>query len=49
MTRLAPYTAAQGAIDGKATAYVCRDHACEAPTTDAALMLSHLLAVDEDE
>ncbi|MGE3275762.1 MAG: thioredoxin domain-containing protein [Vicinamibacterales bacterium] len=31
-TRL-PWTAAMAMVDGKATAYVCRDFACDAPTT----------------
>jgi len=31
---LAPFTAAQRARDGKATAYLCRNFACEAPTHD---------------
>jgi len=39
---LAPYTRAQSALDGAATAYVCRDYACELPTTDAARMLALL-------
>ena len=42
IVRLAPYTRAQGAVDGKATAYVCRNYACQAPTTDVATMLEHL-------
>ena len=25
----------RGAVDGKATAYVCRNYACELPVTDA--------------
>jgi cytochrome oxidase Cu insertion factor (SCO1/SenC/PrrC family) len=33
--RIAPYTAAQTPLaDGRATAYVCRQFACELPTTD---------------
>ncbi|GIK15526.1 MAG: thioredoxin domain-containing protein [Planctomycetota bacterium] len=40
ITRLAPFTAAQKPIDGKATAYVCRNFACAAPTTDVREMLS---------
>ncbi|MEM0961148.1 MAG: thioredoxin domain-containing protein, partial [Bacteroidota bacterium] len=32
---LAPFTAAQESQDGRATAYVCRDHACETPTTNS--------------
>ena len=32
---VAPFAAAQVALEGRATAYVCRDFACQAPTTDA--------------
>ena len=32
--RLAPFTETQTSLDGKATAYVCRDFACQAPTTE---------------
>jgi uncharacterized protein YyaL (SSP411 family) len=36
ITRLAPYTAAQKALGGKATAYVCTNHQCKLPVTDPA-------------
>jgi uncharacterized protein YyaL (SSP411 family) len=39
---LAPYTKSQSALNGEATAYVCREFACEAPTTDANKMLELL-------
>jgi len=39
---LAPYTEAQIALEGAATAYVCRAFACQRPTTDAREMLEHL-------
>ena len=39
---LAPFTEYQVAQDGKATAYVCLDHACHAPTTDPQKMLALL-------
>ena len=39
---LAPYAASQRSLDGAATAYVCRSHACEAPTTDVKIMLRAL-------
>ena len=39
---LAPFTANYTAIDGKATAYVCRNYSCESPTTDAKRLLSLL-------
>jgi uncharacterized protein YyaL (SSP411 family) len=32
--RLAPFTKGQNSIHGKATAYVCQNHACHLPTTD---------------
>jgi len=40
--RIAPFTAQHAAIGGKATAYVCEDHACRAPTTDAGELLASL-------
>ncbi len=39
---LAPFTASHTSVDGAATAYVCRGHACEAPTTDVGTMLRSL-------
>jgi hypothetical protein len=33
---LAPFTASQPPLDGEATAYVCRNHACDAPSTNPA-------------
>ena len=35
LSDLLPWTASMRAIDGRATAYLCRDFACESPTTDA--------------
>ncbi len=41
LSDLLPWTASMRAIDGRASAYLCRDFACESPTTDAgALALS---------
>ena len=40
--KLANYTAGQQMIDGKATAYVCQNYACQLPTTDPAKMLELL-------
>ncbi|MFZ5640985.1 MAG: thioredoxin domain-containing protein [Bacillota bacterium] len=34
LTQLAPYVAERQAVDGKATAYVCKDFACQAPVTN---------------
>jgi uncharacterized protein YyaL (SSP411 family) len=39
---LAPFTATMRATDGKATAYACRNQACDAPTTDVAALLASL-------
>lgn len=39
---IAPYTLAQKSVDGKATAYVCRNYHCEMPTTDPQEMLRRL-------
>jgi uncharacterized protein len=37
--RLAPYTGQMSNINGKTTAYVCRNNACSLPTTDIQTML----------
>jgi uncharacterized protein len=42
IVRIAPYTASQNLVNGKATAYVCMGWACELPTNDPAVMLRHL-------
>ena len=47
IARLAPYTREQRALDGAATAYVCRDFACKAPTTSVEQMLRNLDVPDE--
>ena len=41
---LAEFTRYQHRLDGKATAYVCQDYACERPTTDPTEMLALLSA-----
>lgn len=38
--RLAPYLESYTSLDGKATAYVCRNYVCQLPTTDAQAMLT---------
>jgi uncharacterized protein YyaL (SSP411 family) len=37
-----PWIAAMDTIDGKAAAYVCRDHACDRPTADPAELAEKL-------
>lgn len=34
MARLLPWVGAMRMVDGRATAYVCRDFVCQAPVTD---------------
>ncbi len=41
--KLAPYTQAQKTVDGKATVYICRNFACEAPLTDPGAVKGALL------
>jgi len=40
--RIAPFTASQKAVSGKATAYVCTNYACATPATDIAVMRKQL-------
>ncbi len=42
IARLAPFTLDQRSREGRATAYVCRDFACKAPTADVAQALRYL-------
>ncbi|OGO36968.1 MAG: thioredoxin [Chloroflexi bacterium RBG_16_57_8] len=39
ITGVAPFTADMKPVEGRATAYICLNHSCQAPTTDAAQML----------
>ncbi len=43
ITRIAEFTQSQTAVDGKATAYVCVNHACQAPTTDRHELVKQLI------
>lgn len=40
--KLAPYTKKYKMLDGKATAFVCRDYECSIPTTDISVMMELL-------
>jgi hypothetical protein len=42
ITEIAKYTKSQTSINSKATAYVCINYACLAPTTDKSKMLNSL-------
>lgn len=42
LAELAPYTETQRAINGRATAYVCRNFACKLPTNEIATMLESI-------
>ncbi len=42
VARLAGFTEPQTATEGRATAYVCRNHSCDVPTTDPGEMLELL-------
>jgi len=39
---IAPWLAGMKPIDGKATAFICRDFACQAPTTDPDVLVAEL-------
>jgi uncharacterized protein len=42
LKKMAPYTESQKMIGGKATVYICRNFACEAPLVDPAEVLKSL-------
>jgi uncharacterized protein YyaL (SSP411 family) len=42
LSRLMPWTAAMNMREGRATTYVCREFACQAPATDAAELVAQL-------
>jgi hypothetical protein len=41
---VAPFITAMRAIDDRATAYVCRDFACQAPTADPGELAAQLMS-----
>jgi uncharacterized protein len=43
-TALAPYTESMKSLDGKTTAYVCRNFACEPPTHEVSVMMRIVLS-----
>jgi uncharacterized protein len=47
LDELAPFSADQASLGGRATLYLCRDFACEAPTTDLERVLTALRARPE--
>jgi uncharacterized protein YyaL (SSP411 family) len=48
VVELAPYTEYHSSIDGKATAYVCRNYTCKIPTTDIGEMIELLHGEDPE-
>ncbi len=42
ITRIAPFTESMRGTEGKATAYVCVQHACQVPATDASTLIRNL-------
>jgi uncharacterized protein len=49
LVKLAPYIEAQTALEGRATAYVCENFACQAPTTDPEVVRAALAQQPEVE
>ena len=47
ITGVAEYTLTQRSLDGEATAYVCKNFVCSAPTTEAEKMMALLGEGDE--
>ena len=48
LAELAPETEEQRSLAGRATAYVCRNFACLAPTTEIEAMLRSMESAKED-
>ena len=48
LAKLAPYTETQRSRDGRATAYVCQNFACQLPTIEVEKMMQSLLGSDQD-
>jgi hypothetical protein len=48
LAKLAPYTETQRSRDGRATAYVCQNFACQLPTIEVEKMMQSLLRSDQD-
>jgi hypothetical protein len=44
IVRIAPFTKSLAALNGKAAAYVCRDHVCSLPTNEPSKLLALLEA-----
>ena len=42
LAEVAPFTEPYVQIDGKATAYVCRNRICQLPTNDVRIMIAQL-------
>ncbi len=42
LQKLAPFTKGQKSLEGKTTAYICRNFACRAPLTEAEKILEHI-------
>ena len=45
--KLIPYARDFRTFDEKATAYVCKDFLCQAPTTDPEVMISSIMEVEK--